>query len=290
MSLALIEKAVEVAVRAARRAGALQAKYAGKPRSVETKRNVIDLVTEVDRASERIIHQAIARAFPDHGFRGEERTRTHPDAPYQWIVDPLDGTTNFVHGVPCFAVSIGLLDRGRVVAGVIYDPMRKETFSAIRGRGAWLNGRPMRVSKSRRLDQSMLSTGFSIKFREHPAPYLRWFTAFQMRCHAVRRSGSTAISLAYVACGRQEGFYEQDLWPWDLAAGLLLVQEAGGRVSDYRNRPVQLEQGEVLASNGRVHAAMLGVLAHPTRARGAPQASPWHLRQRPTRGEHPAHA
>jgi len=255
---------LQVAERAARRAGRLLAAHAGRPATVETKRSHIDLVTEIDRASEQILHRAIRRAFPDHGFRGEEATLTNPHAPYQWIVDPLDGTTNFVHGTPSFAISIGLLHVGRPVLGLIHDPMRHETFTALRGRGARLNGRRISVSPVRSVATSMLSTGFSDKFRDNPAPYLRWFAAFQSRCHAVRRMGSTALSLAYVACGRQEGFYEQDLWPWDIAAGILLVREAGGRVTDFHGRDVKLEDGRVVASNTRIHAEMLRLLARPT--------------------------
>ena len=253
-----------VAVRAARTAGTLLAKHAGRPRTVSTKSSDIDLVTEIDTASEAILHRAFRRAFPDHGFQGEERTRYHPSAAYQWLVDPLDGTINFVHGVPSFAISIGLLYHGRIVVGVVHDPMRDETFTAVKGDGARLNGARMHVSPIRRVAKSLLSTGFSPKFRDNPAPYLRWFQAFQSRCHAVRRVGSSALSLAYVACGRQEGFYEQDLWPWDIAAGILLVKEAGGRVTDFRGRPVRrLSDGQLVASNGRVHREMLRLLAHP---------------------------
>jgi len=258
-----LRSCLDVAARAARQAGTLLAAHAGRPRRVRTKRSVIDLVTEIDRASERLLHQAIQRRFPEHGFRGEERTRTHPDAPSQWIVDPLDGTTNFVHGVPAFAISIALAHHGQLLIGVIYDPMRNEMFTAMKGSGAWLNGARIRVSRTRDLKTSLLATGFSPKFRENPKPYLRWFEAFQLRCHAVRRTGSTSLSLAYVACGRQDGFYEQDLWPWDIAAGLLLVREAGGRVTDFHGHPVRLESGQVVASNGRIHTAMLKLLTTP---------------------------
>ena len=249
-----------VATRAAHQAGVLLASRAGRARQVQTKRNPIDLVTEVDRASERLIHRVIARRFPDHGFVGEERTRTNPESPYQWIVDPIDGTTNFVHGVPVFAVSIALAWRGKPVAGVIYDPMRRETFTAANGAGAWLNRRRIRVSSNKRLADSLLSTGFSARFREHPGPYLRWFKAFQMRCHAVRRIGCTTLSLAYVACGREDGFFERDLWPWDVAAGIVLVQEAHGRVTDLDGSPVRLDQGRMVASNGHIHREMLALL------------------------------
>ncbi|MBI3323888.1 MAG: inositol monophosphatase [Candidatus Omnitrophica bacterium] len=254
-----------VAIQAAHHAGKLLSAKAGRPRQVLTKRSAIDLVTEVDRASEALIHRAIARRFPDHGFVGEERTRTNPGSPYQWIVDPIDGTTNFVHGVPVFAVSIGLLLRGRPVVGVIYDPMRKETFHAVVGKGAWLNRRRIRVSSTSRLADSLLSTGFSARFREDPEPYLRWFTAFQLRCHAVRRIGCTSLSLAYVSCGREDGFFERDLWPWDIAAGVLLVTEAGGRLSDLDGSPLHIDDGRAVASNGRIHGAMIRLLRQNSR-------------------------
>ena len=250
----------DVALQAARRAGPLLVRYMGRPSTVETKSSAIDLVTEVDRASEQMLHRAIHRHFPDHGFQGEERTRTNPAAPYQWIVDPLDGTMNFVHGVPAFAISIGLLHRGRPVMGVIYDPTRREAFTAIKGQGAYLNGTRIHASRIRRIGESLLSTGFSSRFRDNPTPFLKWFTAFQLRAQAVRRVGSTAISLAYVACGRQDGFYEQDLSPWDIAAGILLVQEAGGRVTNFHGRPPKLEEGQLVASNGWLHRQMLTLL------------------------------
>ena len=266
MSTDSLASCLAVATGAARRAGALLARHMGRPVTVETKRSAIDLVTEIDRRSEQWIHAAVRRRFPAHGFQGEERTRTNPAAPYQWIVDPLDGTMNFVHGVPAFAVSIGLLHRGRIVLGVIYDPTRREMFTALSGRGAFLNGRRLRVSRTARLSDSLLSTGFSSTFRAHPAPLLRWFTAFQLRCHGVRRIGSTAISLASVACGRHDGFYEQELWNWDIAAGILLVVEAGGRVTDFNGHPIaRLEDGKIVASNGRIHPAMLTLLRPPRR-------------------------
>lgn len=252
---------LHIAMQAARKAGPLLVRYMGRPASVHTKRSAIDLVTEVDRASERILHNAIRRRLPDHGFRGEEHTRTNPQAPYQWLVDPIDGTTNFVHGVPVFAISIALLHHHQPVVGVVYDPTRQEMFTAIKRRGAWLNGKRMHASATRRIAAGLLSTGFSQNFRRNPKPFLRWFTTLQMHCHAVRRMGCTALSLSYVACGREDGFYEQDLWPWDIAAGLLLVEEAGGTVTDFRGRPVQLEEGEVAASNGHLHRQLLALLA-----------------------------
>ncbi len=267
MSHQPLEQYLTVATRAAHQAGRLLASWAGRPKTIRTKRNPIDLVTEIDRASERLLHHAIQRRFPDHGFQGEEHALTNPDAPYRWIVDPLDGTTNFVHGALTFAISIGLVHRGECLVGVVHDPMRRETYTALRGRGSWLNGKRIRVSPTRQLAMSLLSTGFSARFRHHPKPFLQWFTAFQSRCHAVRRIGCTSLSLAYVACGRHDGFYERDLWPWDIAAGILLVQEAGGRVTDFRGHSVRLENGQVVASNGRIHEEMLVLLVPPAQRR-----------------------
>jgi myo-inositol-1(or 4)-monophosphatase len=180
-----------------------------------------------------------------------------------WIVDPLDGTNNFVHGLPMFGVSIGLERQGVMEVGVIYDPMRRELFVAVRGRGARLNGKRMRVSSTRTLAHSLLSTGFSTNFLTHTQPYLGWFQTLQRRSHGVRRLGSTVLSLAAVAAGRLEGFYERDLWPWDMAAGLLLVQEAGGMASDLSGRSPRLDAGQLVATNGHIHPQLLTALARP---------------------------
>ncbi len=260
MSVTLASYA-RTAAAAAREAGALLARYAGRPKRVMTKRSAIDLVTEIDRAAEQLIHRILYRAYPAFGFFGEEHGQRRPDAAYRWIVDPIDGTMNFVHGLPLFGVSIGLEHRGRIVAGVIYDPMRRELFTATQHGGAFLNGKPIRVSPTRRLAQSLLSTGFSSKFRADPQPYLGWFAAFQRRSRGVRRLGTTVLSLASIAAGRMEGFYEQDLWPWDIAAGMLLIEEAGGRVSNFAGQPVRSGEGALIASNGHIHRQMLGVLA-----------------------------
>ena len=248
------------AARAAREAGVLLARFAGRPSSVSTKRSPNDLVTEVDRASERIIHRVLHRAFPTFGFLGEEHGQRREASAYRWVVDPVDGTINFVHGMPFFCISIGLEHEGVLVAGVIYDPLRQHLFIGTRGHGAFLNGKRLRVSRHRTLGDSLLSTGFSSKFRTTPQPYLPSFQTLEARTHAVRRLGSTALCLAYVAAGWLEGFYERDLSSWDIAAGLLLVEEAGGRVSNFEGNPVRLAEGRVVASNGRIHEAMLRVL------------------------------
>jgi myo-inositol-1(or 4)-monophosphatase len=256
---------VRVAARAARQAGVLLAQHVGRPSSVTTKRSAKDLVTEIDRASERVIHRLLHRAYPSFGFLGEEHGRRREASPYRWVVDPLDGTTNFVHGVPFFGVSIGLEHAGVLLVGVVYDPLRRHLFVASRGHGAFLNGARLRVSRNRTLASSLLATGFSSTFRTHPQPYLGWFQTLEGRTHAVRRLGSTALCLAYVSAGWLDGFYERDLWPWDIAAGLLLVKEAGGRVSNFEGDAVVLADGRVVASNGRIHRDILRVIQNGAR-------------------------
>ena len=265
MSALPLRAYARAATLAARQAGALLATSAGRPSSVTTKRSPNDLVTEIDRASERLIHRILHQAFPSFGFLGEEHGPRREASPYRWVVDPLDGTINFVHGMPFFGVSIGLEHEGTMLVGVIYDPLRRHLFVGSRGHGAFLNGRRLRVSRSRTLGGSLLATGFSSQFRSHPQPYLGWFQALESRSHAVRRLGSTALCLAYVAAGWLDGFYERDLWPWDIAAGLLLVEEAGGRVSNLEGNPVTLAEGRVLASNGWIHCEMLRIIQKGTR-------------------------
>ncbi len=265
-----LDRYLRAASDAALHAGALLARHIGRPKSVRTKRSAIDLVTEIDRRSERLIQERLRAAAPAFGFLGEERGEHDAGAESRWIVDPLDGTNNFVHGMPIFGVSIALEQRGRMILGVIYDPMRRELFTAVRGRGARLNGRPIRVSKTRRLAMSLLSTGFSSKFLASDEPYLSWFRAAQRGSHGVRRLGSTVISLAAIAAGRMEGFYERDLWPWDIAAGMLLVQEAGGRVTDFDGTLPTLTAGRLIATNGRIHEALLALFrAASPRLQGA---------------------
>ena len=254
----------DVATRAALTAGAILARHIGRPKTVKTKRSAIDLVTEIDRASERLIQTMLKQAFPHVGFLGEERGEHDKDAQSRWIVDPLDGTNNFVHGFPMFGVSIGLEHHGTMVMGVIYDPMRRELFTAIKGQGAFLNRRRIHVSSTRSLTHSLLSTGFSTKFLTQDQPYLGWFQRLQRSSHGVRRLGSTVLSLAAVAAGRLEGFYEQDLWPWDIAAGMVIVQEAGGTISNLHGKAVVLEDGRLVASNGHIHRPLLRTLTSIT--------------------------
>jgi myo-inositol-1(or 4)-monophosphatase len=267
MSPARLKRCVAAAARAAVSAGSFLAPHAGRPRTVTTKRSAIDLVTEVDRAAERLIQRSLKRVDPSFGFLGEEHGERGDGAATRWVVDPIDGTMNFVHGLPIFGVSIGLQHEGAIVAGVIYDPMRRELFTATEGGGAFLNGRRIRVSLARDLAHSLVSTGFSSTFLTQDEPYLSWFKALQRRSHGVRRIGSTVWCLAQVAAGRMEGFYEQDLWPWDIAAGLLIVQEAGGRVTNLSGCPPALDGGQLVATNGRIHGELLRALqrAAPSR-------------------------
>lgn len=253
----------DAATRAVLAAGPLLTAHVGRPRRVGTKRSAIDLVTEIDRAAERLIERILRRASPAFGFLGEERGERRQEAPYRWIVDPLDGTTNFVHGFPLFGISIGLEHRGEILVGVIYDPMRRELFVATKGGGAFLNRRRIHVSSTRTLAKSLLSTGFSFHSLTHAQPYLRWFQTLQQRSHGVRRIGTTVLSLAAVAAGRLDGFYERDLWPWDIAAGMLLVQEAGGRVTNLEGNAASLGEGRLVASNSHIHRELLQVLAQP---------------------------
>ena len=230
----------------------------------------VDLVTEADRASERLIVEQLRRAFPEHGILGEEGTREHSAAEFLWHVDPLDGTTNFAHGFPVFCVSLGLEHRppglvagadGTLLAGVIHDPLRNETFTAAQGEGARLNGHPMHVSRVNELAEALVATGFP-SHKRHANPNIHFYQQFTLRSHGVRRAGSAALDLAYVACGRFDAYWEFNLNSWDTAAGALLVQEAGGMISDFSAGKFQLSSREVLATNGRVHQEMLDLFQH----------------------------
>jgi len=256
---------VPKAVQIAREAGSsLREHYA---QGVETEyKGDVDLVTVADRAVETLIRTRLGEAFPDHGIYGEEGTRERLDREYRWYVDPLDGTTNFAHGFPQFCVSLGLEHRpagtkpqvdGTLVAAVIYDPMRDEMFTAERGRGTQLNARRVRVSRTRDLAEALLATGFPSRKR-HASPNIHFYQEFTLRSHGVRRAGSAALDLAYVACGRVDAFWEFNLNPWDTAAGILLVEEAGGRVTDFAGGRVKLASDEVLASNGLIHKELIG--------------------------------
>ncbi len=245
----------------ARDAGALLRDGFGRGGAIELK-GAIDLVTAYDRASEALILEALRRRFPGHAVLAEESGSTAGDAsPYRWVVDPLDGTTNFAHGLPFFCVSIGLEAHGRRALGVLYDPMRDECFAARAGGGATLNGTPITVSPALTLDRALGGTGFPYDVMDHPAETLRWFAPLLPRLRGVRRLGSAALDLAYVACGRLDLFWEAKLHAWDVAAGILIVEEAGGRVTDFAGGAVGVDPVQTAASNGHVHDALLAVLA-----------------------------
>jgi myo-inositol-1(or 4)-monophosphatase len=241
----------------AREAGARLKEFFEQGVETEYKGDV-DLVTVADRTAEKLIRERLAVAFPEHGVYGEEGTRERMEGEFRWYVDPLDGTTNFAHGFPQFCVSMGLEQRAteKVVAGVIYDPMRDELYTAERGRGAWLNGKPIHVSRTPVLAESLISTGFPSRKR-HDSPNIHFYHEFTLRSHGVRRAGSAALDLAFVAAGRLQAFWEFNLNPWDTAAGVLLVEEAGGRLSDFAGGEFQLDSRETLASNGLIHGELV---------------------------------
>jgi myo-inositol-1(or 4)-monophosphatase len=257
-----VPKASEIA----REAGARLREFLAQGVETEYKGDV-DLVTVADRTVEKLIRTRLGEVFPDHGIYGEEGTRERLEQRYRWYVDPLDGTTNFAHGIPHFCVSMGLEERtpeldadhdGRIVAGVIYNPMLDELFTAERGQGARLNGQPIRVSQVPDLAESLVATGFPSRKR-HDNPNIHFYQEFTLRSHGVRRAGSAALDLAYVACGRFEAFWEFHLNPWDTSAGILLIEEAGGRITDFSGGPFQLNSREVLASNSLVHDELVNM-------------------------------
>ena len=242
-------KYLNVAVRACRAAGRIQRAAFGTAPVVEHK-GEIDLVTAIDRASEKAILAIIGRAFPGHGVLAEESDPRTGDAEHLWVVDPLDGTTNYSRGFPYFCVSVALARAGRVVVAAVYQPLLDEMFTAIRGHGAFLNGKPLRVSGQARLDQAFLATGFPYDIRRSRRNNIDHFSDFATRCLAIRRAGAAALDLAYVAAGRFDGFWELKLRPWDIAAASLLVEEAGGRITGLAGRPWRLSVRDIVASNG----------------------------------------
>jgi myo-inositol-1(or 4)-monophosphatase len=248
---------------AATRAGRMQLDALGTAYAVR-KKGVIDLVTEVDLEIERMCRALVAERYPDHDVLGEEfgaPDAGRPAARHCWIVDPIDGTTNFAHGMPIFCASVALEIDGRVDVAAVYDPTRDELFTAERGRGAWLNGRHLAVSANDRLVDALLVTGFPYTVRDEGEEMLGLFGTFIKKARAVRRLGSAALDVCYVAAGRMDGFWERGLGPWDIAAAALIVEEAGGRVSDLDGGPFVLRTGRLLASNGRVHDEMVATIA-----------------------------
>jgi myo-inositol-1(or 4)-monophosphatase len=219
----------------------------------------VDLVTKTDTASQDLVFRRLSGLFPGHDFLAEEGLKELTGAEFRWVFDPLDGTTNFAHRFPVFCVSLGLERRKELVCGVVFNPMNGEMFWAGRGEGAYFNGQKIRVSAIDDLNRSLLATGFPYDIRETKAN-MRHHDDFLLRTQGVRRCGSAALDLCYVACGRFDGFWEMKLNPWDTAAGAVIVEEAGGRITDFRGVPVDIYHPEVAASNGLIHEAMLGVL------------------------------
>ena len=252
----------------AREAGARLREFLAQGVETEYKGDV-DLVTVADRTSEALIRKRLGESFPEHGIFGEEGTRDRMEGEFRWYVDPLDGTTNFAHGMPHFCVSLGLEQRaagstaqedGTLVAAVVYDPMRDELFSAEKGKGAWLNGKRIRASRTPELAEALVATGFPSQKR-HLSPNIHFYQEFTLRSHGVRRAGSAALDLTYVASGRLDAFWEFNLNPWDTAAGILLVEEAGGKVTSFSGEPYRLDSREILASNGLIDGELVGLFA-----------------------------
>jgi myo-inositol-1(or 4)-monophosphatase len=238
----------------AREAGSLLMSYFGKV-AIEYKGDV-DLVTVADRNSEELIVGRIRKLWPGHDLMGEEGSRTETGSDFRWYIDPLDGTTNFAHGFPVFCVSMGLEHKGERIVGVIYDPTRDELFTAEKGSGSTLNGKPISVSNTRRLAESLLATGFP-SHKRHKNPNIHFYHQITLRSHGVRLAGSAALDLCNVASGRCDGFWEFNLNPWDTAAGVLLVEEAGGKVTNFTGGPFAISSREVLASNVVIHDELL---------------------------------
>jgi myo-inositol-1(or 4)-monophosphatase len=223
----------------------------------------IDIVTDADRASEDLIVQAIGKNFPDDDILTEETQIALKGSPRMWVVDPLDGTVNFAHRIPIFTISIALVDEGELAAGVVYDPLRRELFAAVRNGGAFLNGNPIRVSVADRLNRSIVGTGFPYDRAVSPDNNLAEFCSVVPRVQGIRRGGSAALDLAYVSSGRLDGFWEPKLKPWDMAAGMLLVKEAGGVVTDRAGKPTDMYTSFVVASNGGIHEQLLALIQRP---------------------------
>lgn len=217
-------------------------------------------VTYVDKRSEEILSGSLTNLIPGSGILAEEGMEVNSSNGYRWIIDPLDGTTNYIHGIPLYTISVGLEQEGRIVAGVIYEPNLEECFTAFHGGGASLNGRPIRVTTTTELPESLLATGFPYLLADQFEAYLSLFKDFVYSTRGIRRIGTAALDMAYVACGRFDGFYEFGLNPWDVAAGSIIVREAGGQVTDFRKGDKFLQNREIVASNGSIHSALLDVI------------------------------
>ncbi len=253
---------VNIAVRAARRAGELMIRQLNRLETLEvTEKNRNDYVTEVDYLAEEAIIEVIYDHYPDHSILAEERGQQGSHE-FQWIIDPLDGTTNFIHGFPVFSVSIAVTHKGQLEHGVVYDPLRQEIFTASRGQGAQVDGRKIRVSRRHSMQHSLIATGFPYRGnQQHLDDYLAMFKSVIMASAGIRRPGSAALDLCYVAAGRVDGFWELGLSIWDIAAGALMIKEAGGRISDFRGSDAYLHSGDIVAGNPTIYARLSKLLA-----------------------------
>lgn len=253
---------LNIAVRAARAAGDLMMRHMARGETIKVaQKGSNDFVTQVDRAAEQVIVDQIIQAYPDHAILGEEYGRSgNSESDYEWIIDPLDGTTNFIHDNPQFAVSIAMRYRGTLEIGVIYDPLRQELFTAERGQGAQLDGKRIRVTQARDLDNGLVGTGFPYSNFEHLDAYMAMLKKVIKNTAGVRRPGSAALDLAWMAAGRLDAFWELNLKPWDIAAGALLIKEAGGMVADISGSSLDLERGHIVAGNARTLAALMKMI------------------------------
>ncbi|MEW6002395.1 MAG: inositol monophosphatase family protein [Nitrospirota bacterium] len=252
------DKLLPVAIQAAKLAGQIIVNNLGKiSRKDIALKQTSDFVTRVDRDSEDTVIKAIKECFPDHSFLTEESLKEAETEKYRWIIDPLDGTTNYIHGYPVFSISIALEYKKEIILGVILDPLRNELFTVEKGKGALLNGNPIKVSPICMVKNSLITTGFPFREKELIDPYLRVFKNLFLKVSDLRRAGSAALDLAYVACGRCDGFFELALSPWDMAAGGLLIKEAGGIVTDFNGGPYYLSTGHIVAGNPFIHKEIL---------------------------------
>ncbi len=261
LTIAELSQMRRVAVKAAEAAGLLLMRSYGRLQQKQVARKGIsDYVTDLDHAAERIVIKTIRKYYPDHGFKAEESGQSSSESLFEWVIDPVDGTTNYIHQFPIFCTSIGLCYKGKPVVGVIHDPLKKELFHATKGGGAWLNRKRIRVAKRPGLRDALIATGFPFRIRGRFGPYMRSFKEVFFHCSGIRRAGSAAIDLAYTAAGRIDGFWEMGLKPWDIAAGTIIIQEAGGVVSDFAGGDRYLEHGSIVAGNPRIQKGLVRIL------------------------------
>jgi len=258
-----IERIKMVGIGAAYKGGEILRSFLGKIGAPNHK-GAIDMVTEADLLSEKAVMETIHQAFPDHGILAEESGMTGTNQKCRWIIDPLDGTTNYIHQLGIFAVSIAFEMDGNVLVGIVLNPVTGELFTAVHGQGAQFNGNPIRVSQTHLVSESLLVTGFPYNFNEILSEVMSRFSKCLQASRGVRRLGSAALDLCYVACGRFDGFWEQNLKPWDTAAGFLIAHEAGARITDFSNRVYSIQSKEILATNGRIHEDMLKLVKEST--------------------------